>query len=72
MLILTRKVNETVVIGDNQVEITVLGVKGGQVRLGINAPKDISVHRKEIYSKIHPSDQLDDSEHSDNSLSELE
>ncbi len=56
MLILTRKINETVVIGDNLVEITVLGVKGGQVRLGINAPKDISVHRKEIYSKIHQED----------------
>ncbi len=62
MLILTRKLNETVVIGDNQIEITVLGVKGGQVRLGINAPKDISVHRKEIYSKIHQGDFQEDTQ----------
>ncbi len=51
MLILTRRIGETVVIGDD-VNITVLGVKGNQVRLGVNAPKDVSVHREEIYQKI--------------------
>jgi carbon storage regulator len=51
MLILTRRVGETVVIGD-EVEVTVLGVKGNQVRLGVNAPRDVSVHRQEIYERI--------------------
>lgn len=51
MLILTRRVGETVCIGD-QVTITVLGVKGNQTRVGINAPKEISVHRQEIYERI--------------------
>ncbi|MEL7312523.1 MAG: carbon storage regulator CsrA [Pseudomonadota bacterium] len=51
MLILTRRVGETVVIGED-VSVTVLGVKGNQIRLGINAPKDVSVHRQEIFDRI--------------------
>ena len=51
MLILTRRVGETVMIG-NDVTVTVLGVKGNQVRVGINAPKSVAVHREEIYERI--------------------
>jgi carbon storage regulator len=51
MLILTRRVGETVVIGDN-VTVAIIGVKGNQIRIGINAPKDVTVHREEIYERI--------------------
>jgi carbon storage regulator len=51
MLILTRRVGETLMIGDS-VSVTVLGVKGNQVRIGINAPKDVAVHREEIFQRI--------------------
>lgn len=51
MLILTRRVGETLMVGDD-VTVTVLGIKGNQVRLGVNAPKDVAVHREEIYDRI--------------------
>ncbi|KTD61618.1 carbon storage regulator CsrA [Legionella spiritensis] len=61
MLILTRRIGETLIIGDD-VNITVLGVKGNQVRLGINAPKDVSVHREEIYLRIQQEKESSDTE----------
>jgi carbon storage regulator len=51
MLILTRRIGETIMIGDD-VKLTVLGVKGNQVRIGVDAPKDVAVHREEIYRRI--------------------
>jgi len=51
MLILTRRIGETLVIGDD-IKVTILNVKGQQVRIGVDAPKNISVHREEIYNKI--------------------
>ena len=51
MLVLTRRVNETLMIGDD-VTLTVLGIKGNQVRIGVNAPKEVAVHREEIYDRI--------------------
>ena len=56
MLILTRRVGEALMVGDNT-KIVVLGVKGSQIRLGINAPKDVQVHREEIYKKIQNDDE---------------
>ena len=58
MLILTRKSGESLVIGED-ISVTVLGVKGNQVRIGINAPKDISVHREEVFDKIKDKSQED-------------
>ncbi|HDL5699890.1 TPA: carbon storage regulator CsrA [Mannheimia haemolytica] len=54
MLILTRKIGEVLLVGDD-VEITVLSIRGNQVKLGVNAPKEISVHRREIYERIKAS-----------------
>ena len=51
MLILTRRIGETLMVGD-EVKVTVLGVKGNQVRLGVDAPRDVAVHREEIYDRI--------------------
>lgn len=56
MLILTRKSGESLMIGED-ISVTVLGVKGNQVRIGINAPKDIAVHREEIFDKIQDTEE---------------
>ena len=56
MLILTRRIGETVMVGD-EVSVTVLGVKGNQVRVGIEAPRDVAVHREEIYQRIQEEDE---------------
>jgi carbon storage regulator len=58
MLILTRRVGETVMIG-NDVTVTVLGVKGNQVRIGVNAPRDVAVHREEIFERIKREEQIE-------------
>jgi carbon storage regulator len=56
MLILTRRLNETLMIG-NEITVTVLGVKGNQVRLGVKAPKSVAVHREEVFDRIHTEQQ---------------
>ena len=62
MLILTRRVGETLMIGD-EVTVTVLGVKGNQVRIGVNAPRDVAVHREEIYERIKAEQDLQKERH---------
>jgi len=61
MLILTRRINETLNIGDD-VQVTVLGIKGNQVRIGINAPRDVPVHREEIYQRIKREERMNESD----------
>lgn len=59
MLILTRRVGESLMVGE-EITVTVLGVKGNQVRIGVNAPRDVAVHREEIYNRIHEDEASND------------
>lgn len=59
MLILTRRVNESIIINDREIEVIVLGVKGNQVRIGIDAPRDMEVHREEVYRRIKREQERD-------------
>ncbi|MFT6046998.1 MAG: carbon storage regulator [Arenicella sp.] len=67
MLILTRRINETLNIGDD-VQVTVLGIKGNQVRIGINAPRDVPVHREEIYQRIKREERMNAGEVEDGDI----
>ena len=64
MLILTRRIGESLIIGD-EVRVSVLGVRGHQVRLGVTAPRNVTVHRDEIYQRIHDNDQAPRETHPD-------
>lgn len=62
MLILTRRISETVMVGDD-VTVTILAVKGNHVRIGIDAPKNVAVHREEIYRRIKREQEIEQTEH---------
>lgn len=60
MLILTRRIGETCVFGDNEVRVTILRIDGNQVRLGIEAPRDIPIHREEVFNRIKQQEMSDE------------